>query len=160
MKKKVRFIVGAVGAIPAIGLLTPAATAAPAHVTAKKVGKTVALHGSAAAATCTAHNKHVAISASGLYMKFYSEPVGTRTCIGLINVEGTSRHVTGQVFSTSVEVFNTNGNFCEQKDHDASHNFHCNHTFVRTRLAVSATAFGISGSPRSWHVRSPYPFKG
>ena len=91
-------------------------------------------------------------------MKFYSQPEGTKTCIGLVNLEATHHHVSASVFSVSMEVFNKNGNFCEQVYHGSSHNFHCNHTFIRTRLAVSGAAYGIQGSPRSYHVRDAYPF--
>ena len=50
MKKKVRYIVGAVGAVPAIGLVVPptAMAATGAHVAVSKAGKTVSLLGRAA----------------------------------------------------------------------------------------------------------------
>lgn len=46
MKKKVRYAIGAIGAVPALGLMAPAANAAPIAAHAQKTGtKTVALRG-------------------------------------------------------------------------------------------------------------------
>jgi hypothetical protein len=91
MKKKVRYAAGIVGAaVPALGLMVPAATAATAHKPAAS-GKTVTLlrhHQAAAVAGCTGTTKVVKTNSINSTLRFYWTPEFTGTsnaaCIGTV----------------------------------------------------------------------------
>jgi len=141
MSKKVRYALGAIGAVPALGLLTPVAAAATttAHASGKSV-KTVSLAhqgGAPEAASCLASRVH-SVENSGVLLRFWSKPEGSRTCIGTIHVShfpiGTGSQIEGI-------VGNNNGLFCNHLagGHDA--NFVCRRIFVRAGLFVQGVYF-------------------
>jgi len=139
MSKKVRYALGAIGAVPALGLLTPPATgAAAAAPTASQSVKTVSLaHHSAVpeAASCLASRVH-SVDTFGVLLRFWSKPEGSRTCIGTIHV---SHPAGGHGSKVQGFVGNDNGTFCNHTagGHDA--NFVCRRIFVRAGLFVEGT---------------------
>jgi hypothetical protein len=150
LKKKVRYLVGAIGAAPALGLMVPAA--ATAAQSAPKAAKTVSLRNTVVPdVSCTAnvgnHTTH-----SGTTLKFYSKAEGTRTCIGTI--EGSSTLGTGTTF---VAVHTVNGSFCSKEY--ASHKITevCRAEFTRDDLSVFANGFSTHGP--ILFAYSEYPFK-
>jgi len=161
MGKKVRYAVGAAGAvgvIPMLGLAAPAHAAAPAAQTGKTV-RTAFAHAAAVSAASTSlssaatttclghvgnHNTH-----SGVTIRFYSAPVGSKTCIGTIQASAPLALVIG------ASVANHYGSFCIHSKHASKINFACRHVFRRRSLEVN----GGSGDLVGHHsVHSTYPF--
>lgn len=127
MNKKIRYAMGAVGAMPALAMIpgqlaAPAAHAGKTAATTGKKVRTIYARDTAFAATasslspnispnvgsCTGntghHNKH-----SDVTVRFYTRPViPNRTCIGTIKVSDSGI----QVFQVSGQVHNSGGVFC------------------------------------------------
>ena len=85
MKKKVRYALGAAGAVPALGMMMPAAAAATAHAP-KTTAKTVSLqHSSAAASGCTGTiEAHASMHSVHLEFWHTDNPTYGTTCIGTV----------------------------------------------------------------------------
>lgn len=170
MSKKVRYAIGAIGVVPALGVLAqPAAASAhppkqPAH-TSKTVrivqpGHTHAHPFSASSApsttnlTCTASRKHT-VHASFLTLTFWSKPVSGRTCVGTIDVaySGNNPNHTGAL------VQNAFGQFCIQNAAGRTITDTCRHVFRRNSLRVIGVERNANGSPFA-AVSDYYPFIG
>jgi len=83
--KKVRYALGAMGALPAIGMMMPATTAATTHAP-KTTAKTVSLrHSSAATSGCTGNTEATA-SIHSVRLRFWHtyNPVYGTSCIGTV----------------------------------------------------------------------------
>ena len=104
MSKKVQYAIGAVGLVPALGLLAQPAVAASAHTSVKRDNAT----------TCYGNTYHHAVY-SGQTLTFWSARVGSRRCIGTIEVSGVS-----PVVGVGAYVHNAYGDFCFQ-DAGGSH---------------------------------------
>ncbi len=138
MSKKVRYAVGAIGTVPALGLLAAPAAAgasAPAH-TAKKMVRTASAglrQGalSPTSSSCIASNKHTD-NTTTKHLTFWSKPVGSRTCIGTIIFSWTGADGT----AASGHVHTINGNFCVHAVSGTKIQFACRQTFVHTSLKV------------------------
>jgi hypothetical protein len=143
MSKKVRYAVGALGALPALGLLTPQATAA-ATTAAHAHGKTVRtdlVHQRAVApdAHCVAnsyspHSK----TKSSVHLKFWTKPGPAKTtCIGTIEVSAPG------ATSVSEYVSNHNGHFCSDRTNNGTTKltFVCRDYFQNLSLGVRAFAW-------------------
>lgn len=173
MKKKVRYAVGAVGAVPTLGLMIPAATAATTAPHATKTAKQVRitglghaaaadpvssissslLKGSSLRVVCTGHqgNHH---SKSGMYIRFYSAAYpNNKTCIGTIELSTIDRGSELHGW-----VHNHYGDFCKHNGVPLEQEWTCKALFRRTSLAVIGV---LSNAPHSSAVgiNSIYPFR-
>jgi hypothetical protein len=171
VKKKVRYAVGAVGAVPALGLMIPAAAAASApHAakTAKQVRITGPSHAAMAdpassisssllngslRAICSGHQGNHR-SESGMVVRFYSAPyANSKTCIGTIEVSTIDR---GSLLRGWVS--NHYGAFCMHSGVPLEQEWTCKDPFRRRNLAVVGV---LSNAPHSSarRVASLYPFR-
>jgi hypothetical protein len=135
MSKKVQYAIGAVGLVPALGLLAQPAAGASAHASAKPAytsGKRVN------ATPCYGHTAHHAVS-HGVHLTFWSAPVGSRTCIGTIEVSAKSTSAVGAY------VQNHFGSFCVQGVGGAHITDVCRRVFRRNSLRVLGWKKNFSG---------------
>jgi hypothetical protein len=113
MSKKVRYAIGALGALPALGLLAQGPAAAATH-TPKKTAKTVSLHHgpTVAGVGCVGQYSHLAKSSySEVILQLWTKPNGGRECVGTIHA-----FVSGLVNHGPVEVWvaRPGHNYCEK----------------------------------------------
>jgi len=151
MGKRVRYALGAAGAVPALGLLMPVAAGAPAaEHSPSKSGKTVSL-AQQRRATCTASRKHTHASFS-LHLTFWSKPVNGRTCIGTIKL--TYSGSLGSKIRGS--VINNNGVFCRHTVAGKNITITCRQTYARAGLSVAGAELRNGGIWAA--VFDSYPF--
>ena len=178
MNKKIRYAMGAVGALPALAMI-PGQLAAPAShagkttaTTGKKV-RTIYARDAAFTATSSSASASPALTSSEIAkgsckgttghhigndtvtVRFFSAPAGSRTCIGTIQTSTASYDAAGG----GVNNINTvsRPDFCSfQGTLDISH-IRCRRIFVRDKLSVSGTATNGVGAVTSIH--SHYPFR-
>ena len=131
MSKKVQYAIGAVGLVPALGLLAQPAAAASAHTPGKTVNAT----------SCTGRTEHQAIN-QGVILTFWSAPVGSRTCIGTIEVSKKSTSAVGAY------VNNAFGNFCVRSAGGGHITYGCHRVFRRNGLRVLGWAESVFGGHR------------
>ena len=154
MGKKVRYTFAAAGVVPALGLLAqPAAGAlAPAHTaknpaqTAKKTVKTVWVSHvqeiAPLASACTATREYTLVG-SGVHLKFWSKPVGSRTCIGTIEVSYTGANPN----RTGALVLNAFGEFCRANTAGRKITDGCHDVFRRKSLRVIGSELNGNNVP-------------
>jgi hypothetical protein len=135
MSKKVQYAIGAVGLIPALGLLAQPAAGASAHTSGKTVNANVT--------TCFGHTEHQTVN-HGVFLTFWSAPVGSRTCIGTIEVSGQGTSEVGAL------VQNHFGNFCSQHAGGAHITDVCRRVFRRNSLRVLGWQASLFGGHRSY----------
>ena len=142
MGKKVQYAIGAVGLVPALGLLAQPAAGASAHASAKPAltsGKSVN------ATSCTGRTEHQSIN-HGVILTFWSAPVGSRTCIGTIEVSKNSTSKVGAF------VNNAFGNFCVRSAGGGHITYGCHRVFRRNGLRVRAFSAGLDGTRHYFSV--------
>jgi hypothetical protein len=134
MSKKVQYAIGAVGLVPALGLLAQPAVGATAHTSGKRVSAITAgrtRHGETAtpAATCIANRYHH-VRQNGVSLTVWSAPVGSRICVGTIEVGGD-----GPIIGTS--VLNSFGSgFCARSLFNTFSINVCRHVFRKKGLTI------------------------
>jgi hypothetical protein len=140
MSKKVQYVIGAVGLLPALGLAAqPAAGASaqastkPAHTSGKRVNAT----------SCYGHTEHQAFS-HGVFLTFWSAPVGSRRCIGTIEVSAKSTSAVGAL------VNNAYGNFCSRAAGGGHFTDVCRRVFRTNGLRVLGWKESFYGGGRSY----------
>lgn len=177
MNKKIRYAIGAVGAVPVLAMI-PGQFAAPAahagktaETTGKKVRTVYATDTAVFAPTstisstspaispnvgsCRGTNGHHVVSNSGA-LRFYSAPEGTRTCIGTIQVSTPYPKSIGG----GVNNINTVGraDFCSFRNSVASvSHIRCRRIFIRDKLSVSG--FITNGLNINKVLNMRYPFR-
>ncbi|HEY7147528.1 MAG TPA: hypothetical protein VH637_25045 [Streptosporangiaceae bacterium] len=164
MGKKVRYAAATLGVVPALGMLAqPAAGAlAPAHTskqpaaTSRKTVKTVWVSHlqdiAPLASTCTA-NKEYTLTDSGVHLKFWSKPVGSRTCIGTIEVSYTGPNAK----RTGAEIINRFGTFCHATTAGTKITDGCHHVFRRASMRVIGSELNGNNIPFAT-VSDYFPF--
>jgi hypothetical protein len=136
MSKKVQYAIGAVGLLPALGLLAQPAVGASAHTSGKRVN-----------ASCTAHTEHHAIH-NNESLTFWSTRVGSRRCIGTMEM----RNLAGGVVSIGTSVANHFGHFCAKVTEGTSSTNVCRHVFRTNGLRVRAFSAGLDGTRHFFSV--------
>jgi len=163
--KKVSIVVGAVGALPAMTMLTPAVAnaATPAHGAGKSVRN---VNGTDVTpdAGCTGKTGY-RVNSGSYHTSFWSAPKGNQTCIGTIKVVTATTTFTGGSFDMSAHVERGGKNYCNGTQNDVfngSHTFGCHAAFDRTALKVwGGYKFCSSFTCTTWHRMSDkYPFHG
>lgn len=147
--KKVRYLAGALGAAPALAGLTPFGVAVN-HQTGTGETHNAALAPREPLAACTGHTGNHTTH-SGTTVRFYSAAVGSKTCIGTIQVSHTNASDIGGVVRT------VNGGFCSDIYGGAKVNWPCKETFTRNGLQVSG--YLVFGEGTAAKAYSDYPFK-
>jgi hypothetical protein len=162
VKKKVRYLTGAIWAAPALGgLAVPAVAATPATAAA-----TTAAHytGTAQAQSSSGFSSAVANgckgtqgnhkTTSGTTIRFWSKPISGRTCIGTIQVSNPDAQGASPVAGS---VVNSYGNFCSYGGYQKV-NWGCHHVFRRRGLHMFGFVLGAEGGKFA-DVNSYYPFR-
>lgn len=183
MNKKIRYAIGAVGAMPTLAMIPGQLAAPAAHAgktaatTGKKVRTVYARDTAAFASTTTTstspaispnvgsctgitghHNKH-----SDVTVRFYSRPVSpNRTCIGTIKVSDSGI----QVFQVSGQVHNSGGVFCKFSggiqqtvvSHRCRRVFRNDNGF-NAPSPLTVSGFGVPFVGATGKVRSTIPFR-
>jgi hypothetical protein len=140
MSKKVQYAIGAVGLLPALGLLAQPAAGASAHASTTS-GKRVNAN-----ATCYGHTEHHAIH-NHVSLTFWSARVGSRICVGTMEI--TNLPGVGGVASVGTSVLNHYGTFCAKTtEGDFSTNV-CRRVFRTNGLRVRAFSASLFG-PRNY----------
>lgn len=159
MKKKVRYLTGAIWAAPALGgLAVPAVAATPAnaavaHYTGTAQAQSSSGFSSAVATGCKGtQGNHK--TTSGTTIRFWSKPVSGRTCIGTIQVS--NPRTGGAASPVNGEVVNSYGTFC-QYGGSRKINYGCHHVFRRHGLHMHGFVFAGEGG-QFGNVNSYYPF--
>jgi hypothetical protein len=181
VNKKIRYAIGAVGAVPALAMITgpfaaPAAHAATTAVTGKKVrtiyARDTALFAPASAinsaspstspnvGSCTASKGHHNTQ-NGVTVRFYTRPVpSNRTCVGTIKVSDTGDlvHYVGGF------VRNSHGTFCKFSTVNSVVTDRCRRVFDNTNGYLTPQSLIVAGFSKSYfgfsdHVYSVVPFK-
>jgi len=145
MSKKVQYAIGAVGLLPALGLLAQPAAGVSAHASTKPAltsGKRVNN-----APSCTGRIAHHAFN-QGVSLTFWSAPVGSRTCIGTIEVNGQSTSAIG------ASVQNHFGLFCARTAGGAHITDVCRRVFRRNSLRVLGWQLAFNGGDRIYAISS------
>jgi hypothetical protein len=183
MNKKIRYAMGAVGAMPALAMI-PAQLAAPAAhagktpaTTGKKVRTVYARDTAAFTSATTSPSTSPAISPNvgsctgttghhntshGVTVRFYTRPVPpNRTCIGTIKVSDTAL-LTSSVGGSVVNSRVHGGCFFEVGKSIASHR--CRRVFLNdsgfdARSPLTVVGFQVAFGTRTASVFSTVPFK-
>ncbi len=137
MSKKVQYAIGAVGLVPALGLLAQPAAAATAYTSATSVNAT----------TCYGHTQHNLIH-NNESLTFWSARVGSRRCIGTMEMT----NLAGGVVSVGTSVANAFGHFCAKVTEGTSSTNVCRRVFRTNGLRVRAFSAGLDGTRHYFSV--------
>ena len=137
MGKKVQYAIGAVGLVPALGLLAQPAAGASVHTSGKTVNVT----------PCFGHTEHHAIH-NNESLTFWSARVGSRICVGTMEMT----NLAGGVVSIGTSVANHFGHFCAKVTEGTSSTNVCRRVFRRNGLRVRAFSAGLDGTRHYFSV--------